>query len=434
MYYFRNLLLFATLAAIGLILWLFLGKDNTYNWQQSLRMDKEQPYDLSHFYRRCVQYFTQTETIRKNGTSVGLLHDSTQWATKPSVYLFAGEKPYYLESELNLLLRYASKGNSLFLITNEIPAALLKSLNLDWRFKTRHETTMLLRLRHPEIAKGLFRFRYFERDTFKAYNWNSIALGNIKLSDSTALQFSGPLKDKAAILGDNQYGEPYFFRLRIGEGFCYLHLNPMVFGNRQLFTAEGMHYAMEVMRHFNPAHTLIWDEAAKLPRQDYEPSGNSSGNPLVYIQSQPALRAAWYTLLAGIGLLLLFGARSMQRIIPSPPDMRNSSLEYAGLLGLMFYRSGNYKKLFTIQWQHFQGFTRRAYSLRSKPGDPDFIPDLVAHSGMDEIFINKLIGKALTLESQTPLRAADLHSWAEGLSAFYSQFHKKNHGLSSQST
>jgi hypothetical protein len=52
---------------------------------------------------------------------------------------------------------------------------------------------------------------------------------------------------------------------------------------------------------------------------------------------------------------------------------------------------------------------------------------------MDETFINTLIGKALTLESQTALRAADLHSWAEGLGAFYSQFHKKNHGLSSQS-
>ena len=70
-----------------------------------------------------------------------------------------------------------------------------------------------------------------------------------------------------------------------------------------------------------------------------------SDSPLRFILSQPALKWAWYLLLAGVLIFIIFNLRRTQRPIPILPKNLNTSVEFVKTIGNLYYQEGDIRNL-----------------------------------------------------------------------------------------
>ena len=109
-------------------------------------------------------------------------------------------------------------------------------------------------------------------------------------------------------------------------------------------------------------------------------------SPMRYVLSQRALRHAWYLVLLTLALFCVFKARRRQRIIPvvSPPV--NHSLEFARLIGTLYFQRGNnadlVRKKFTFMAERLRTVLQTDILAHSLP--PDAARLISRRTGLDE--------------------------------------------------
>lgn len=127
------------------------------------------------------------------------------------------------------------------------------------------------------------------------------------------------------------------FEMRIGKGSILYHTAPLTFTNYYLRKASGFDYLDVIVSGYQPQR-ILWDEGSKNPNffREQTPSSNiKTDSPLGYILQQPALRWAWYTLLAGLLLFLLLAARRRERPVPLLPFRARQTRNFVSTLAEM---------------------------------------------------------------------------------------------------
>src|SRR5690606_9146250 len=76
------------------------------------------------------------------------------------------------------------------------------------------------------------------------------------------------------------------------------------------------------------------------------------------------LRMAWYLILSGTILYLMFGAKRKQRIVEPIENMENTSIEYAEVISQMFMKQRDHKKLITMKMELFKSFLRDRFKVK----------------------------------------------------------------------
>ncbi len=136
-----------------------------------------------------------------------------------------------------------------------------------------------------------------------------------------------------------------------------------------------MNYCRDALSYIGDG-TIYWDEENRT--YDYKASNHhSNGNnlskpsegPLEFILSEPALRTAWYLILAGTILYLMFGAKRKQRIVAAMENMENTSIEYAEVISQMFMKQKDHKKLILMKMDLFKSFLRDRFRIKL-PANP----------------------------------------------------------------
>jgi hypothetical protein len=181
-------------------------------------------------------------------------------------------------------------------------------------------------------------------------------------------------KDKL-ITSDNQYVEELghfnreylnYIRVPYKSGNFFIHSTPLAFSNYQLKNDTAMNYVRECLAYMGNGKTYfdekdthydpyVWEDDSMLPPEK---------GPLVFILSEPSLRAAWYVLLGATVLYLMFGLKRKQRVIPVNENMDNTSIEYAEVVSQMFMKQSDHKKLVLLKMEVFRAFLRERFALR----------------------------------------------------------------------
>ncbi len=381
------IILVSVLILVGM--YLLFGGGDRYNWWEHYQPDSKDPYGTYLMENLLEDYFP--------GEKFEAIEDTLNGVLKEGNYVFVGSFLWLDSTQMDALLRFVKAGNQAFIASSTMPVALLDSIAgpecLDFSvyedsvyyaeedFFT-EDTMVSLNFEHPNLMMDSnFTLKFIYRHEAAPYEWEYLA-DDFFCEDQSNFAYLGFM--------DTTYVN--FARASYGKGAFYLHTTPLAFTNFNLVKEQGLDYAERALSHLRPG-TIYWDQ-----RQGRMPSMSrnrrlATGGPLKYILSQPPLAWAWYILLGMAVFYLAFRAKRRQRVIPVLEQNTNTSLEFIGTIGRLFFIQNNHKQLALQKMKLFLGFVRERYHLPTKELNPQFAKTLATRSEIPE----EVIGKILTL-------------------------------------
>lgn len=185
------------------------------------------------------------------------------------------------------------------------------------------------------------------------------------------------------VLGKNARGDVNFIKVQHGSGAFYISAVPFAFTNYNALFRNNLDYISKSLSHL-PVRKTYWDEYYKLGRAE-------AHTPLRYILSQEALRWAYYAVLAGVALYVLFESKRRQRIIPVLRPLVNTTVEFVETVGRLYYQTGlkqsDHKDIAAKKITYFLEHIRSVYFLKTNVFNAEFLTALSQKSGIapDEI-------------------------------------------------
>lgn len=230
-------------------------------------------------------------------------------------------------------------------------------------------------------------------------------------------------------LGEMNDSLSNFARAPYGKGHFYLHTTPIAFSNLALQEEKSLAYVEKVISHLD-GKNVYYDtysrvsEGVSRRRNERENWMNNNRtfnteSELSYILSQPALRWAWYISLALTLFYLVFRAKRQQRIIPVTEENRNTSLEFVGTIGQLYFQQENHQKLAAQKFKLWQGFIRDKYRITTREFDAEFEKKLSAKSDVSQADIHAILTQYNLIQGATGIHSHTLIEFHETMERFY---------------
>ena len=124
----------------------------------------------------------------------------------------------------------------------------------------------------------------------------------------------------------------------IGKGSITWACTPLVFTNYGMLDGANQEYVFRLLSQTGGLPVVRTE--AYMPAME-----DARQTPLRFIISQRPLRWALYLSLAAVLLVMLFGCRRRQRVIPVIEPPRNNLLEFVRLIGTLHYQRRNKKEV-----------------------------------------------------------------------------------------
>ena len=102
------------------------------------------------------------------------------------------------------------------------------------------------------------------------------------------------------------------------------------------------------------------------------------------------LRIAFYIIIAGLLLFMIFRAKRTQRAIPVINAPVNSSLEFLSTISNLYYRKKDFKDIAEKRHAYLLDFIRKNYYLSTENINDEFVTVLSSKSGLEVEKLNNL--------------------------------------------
>jgi hypothetical protein len=110
------------------------------------------------------------------------------------------------------------------------------------------------------------------------------------------------------------------------------------------------------MAYMDPGATVYWDKYYKSGKTFYTSS-------LYILLGNKALKWAYYFLLAGAVLFIIFQGKRKQRAVPVVTPLKNQTYEYSRTIADLYVEQKKYKALAEKKIEHFYDHIRRHYRI-----------------------------------------------------------------------
>lgn len=325
-----------------------------YDWNQWQSLESEEPYGYSLFLELLEEASDDSIYMRYSS-----LKDSLPLVNDSMTYFFMNYEFNGNEEEVEYLIEFVSMGNQAFLcIDNIYPFEEILGLNYQFTVREYYDSSLTVNMNfYPEnlhFDSG-FNYQFLHADTPTIGYWNYF--------DMDTYEDSMVVYDRAETVGTIE-NAVNFASFPIGKGKIHFHLQQRMFSNIYLKEEYGYEYLNRAIS-ILPERPIYFDRYNQEYREDEEYiNEDHRDSPLTFLFENPPLRYAWYTLLAGILLFLLFRTKRQQRIIPILPSVDNTSIEFARALGTLYYQSNSPKYLGIEMMNLFHTFNRRRYNVQ----------------------------------------------------------------------
>ncbi|TXF76312.1 DUF4350 domain-containing protein [Chryseobacterium sp.] len=204
---------------------------------------------------------------------------------------------------------------------------------------------------------------------------NSLRLTDTKLSNDSLLIDKLPSGKGFASIGkyheilgttrEGRYGaQANFIKIPHGKGHIYLHSEPLILTNYYLLKPGNEKYVEHVFSYLPDRETVWFSGANKISMK--------STSPLRFILSKPALRYAWWLLLGGLLLFVVFNVKRKQRIVPVIEPLNNKSLEFVKSIGNLYLQEGDFHDMMAKKAQYFLNRIRMDLLIDTRNLDDHF--------------------------------------------------------------
>ena len=147
---------------------------------------------------------------------------------------------------------------------------------------------------------------------------------------------------------------PTVISRKYGRGQIVVSMSPLLFTNYGVLDAGNGDYCMRVL-------SLMDRNRPVLRLADYQSmvEGTTEQSPLRFFLSSPPLRWAVYLTFATLLLFFIFNAQRRQRAIPVVKEPQNRQLEFARLIGTLYFQRGDHADLLRKKYVYFAENLRR---------------------------------------------------------------------------
>ncbi|CAH1001350.1 hypothetical protein LEM8419_02251 [Neolewinella maritima] len=394
-------------------------------WYETYDYEGREPYGLYGLY----------ELLAARPEGIHLLTDSSDLAQLDSVtgtnYLFVGHSAQYREQAVTGLLDYVERGNTVFLAANEVPEDLAYHLfGDDCYYEAFEDYSYYSDERFPTVqVDSTVAYRYPAGDSFSLVCVRYRKPARFSLHTVSDRLLCDEALDNQ-VLGVLDTHGINFVRLGWGEGNFYFHANPIYFTNWFLVDSQAYRYP-ETMLSVIGEGPVYWDEYHRRYRQD--PSSGPQtvqrdytggrnlleGNPtLRYIQERRELAFAWYTLLTGVFLFVVFRGRRRQRVIPIIPPRENSSKRFIDTISRLVYQKGNHAALAQRELASLRFHLNHRRGVRWTEGQPP-PADLAERTGLPEAVVERALTEIRVVRAGKKLEDGDLLRFYRAIEPLY---------------
>lgn len=246
-------------------------------------------------------------------------------------YIFINRSFDIGEPEFHKLDTFVKQGNNVFISAINWPQFLLDTFNL---------TT----------AYAQFSFNNFKFEDSVQLLLNNKESGTLNYFFSNTNFFIDDSEAKELGTGDSQAN---FIEIRRGEGRFYMHSSPFIFTNANFVEKHNYKYIYTALSHL-PQANIWWDEYYKIGR----PNDMSIYK---YLKSNKYLNKALWAVSISLLLLVFFGLKRVQQIIPIWKPKQNLTIDYVNSLGNLYFEKGanreqvegRLKNLKTFLWMNY---------------------------------------------------------------------------------
>ncbi len=352
--------LFAVLGLLALLVYVEATKPQPINWFQSYSRVDKIPFGTYVLHDLLDEHLAEN-FIEKNRPPFEVLEDSLLTGT----YFFVNNYVGISGDELNKVLSWTEKGNTVFIASHGLSRELMDTLSL--HMETRYSVNTIdtqpileltnenLKTSSPFLIERDLDIRVFsELDTL-----SQIVLGQTEVYNDT-LEFKEP--------------SPNFIKAPFGEGTIYLHSQPEVFTNYFLLEKENLDYTKGVLAYINTNQNFYWDN-------HYKSGKPIETSPLYILLNNKYLKWAYYIMLIGALLFVLFEGKRKQRKIPVVIPPANKTFEYTRTIAGMYYDQKDYKAIAEKQIALFMEYIRTRLRIPTEQINTRFFIQVAARSG-----------------------------------------------------
>jgi hypothetical protein len=354
------------------------------NWRPSYTSVEKIPFGGFVLYEELSDLLNNTPVEKVSQDPFEFLLDSSY--VKNSAYFFLNDNIFLDENQVNLLLKYASEGNTVFISSNSAGYVLADTL--------KHFTATTYELLEEDLGSQLLNPNLqldsvpkFRRGVYKT------VFEEIDTLQTTALGYFST--------GEDRMDELNYVSVEVGEGKFLLHTLPEAFSNYYLLKGN-QDYAARVLSYLD-VEQVYWDSYLKSGRKVITSN-------LRFILSQEPLKWSYYLALLGFLLLMLFKGKREQRVIKEIKPLENTSIEFTRTIGDLYFKHKDYNNIITKKITYFMEIVRSRHYLSTDKLDRAFIEKLAMKSGNNLQKTQKLIEYINHLKGKSVHNEADLIS------------------------
>lgn len=370
-----------------------LAKPTPIDWTLSLQKDDERPYGGLILYDLLDGLFPASN-IKPVDLPPYLVAQNAEETGQN--YLFTTGTFAPDPAETDALLAYTARGNTLFVSAYRYTGFFADTLHLETDFVlpspslTGEEDSLLVNFVNPML----------QADT-----------GYLFKGEAAADYFSRFDTSRTTVLGTNSEDEANFIRIAWGEGEIYLHTVPLAFSNYYLLYRDNAAYAYGALSYL-PDQDILWDEY-------YKPNRPVAQTPLRFVLQDPALKHAYWVLIALVLLFMIFEAKRRQRTIPVIAPPRNATLEFAKTVGQLYFHHGDHANLAEKKITYFLDYIRTHLRLPTSQIDDAFLGSVAERAGVPEADVRAVFATVEEVQGQKKLSEDALQRLNRQIEAFY---------------
>ena len=312
------------------VLWIFgiallaiviteLVRPKPIDWRASYTTFDKIPFGGFVSFEEASSLFKNSEIIPIEKDPYEFLADSTY--AQNSAYIFFNDEIFFDEKQTEQVLKYVENGNTIFISSRSIGYILRDSLGIksnanysviEEELQPTFFASSLNKDSLPAFKKGVFKAYFTEIDTLK----------------TTALGYYNTKKPKLDELN--------YININHGKGKFLIHNLPEAFSNYYLLNGNHQ-YAANVFSYID-ADIIYWDEYLKSGRKVIT-------SPMRFVLDQSPLAWAYYVLIGGLLIFVLFKGKREQRIVQVIEPLKNTSVEFTKTIGDLYFQHKDYSNI-----------------------------------------------------------------------------------------
>lgn len=262
------------------------------------------------------------------------------------------------------IMTEVSNGSDVIWFTTKTTSKLRDTLG--FRFKTvSDEASYYLQFTDKKLSKNhLLMDRLPDNKGFSYIRTDTEVLGKTLRKENN---------DQTAINVD-------FIKVPFGKGHFYIHSEPLVLTNYYLLNSKNNY--LESVLSYLPNRETVWFLENDAPL---------SMSPLRFIHSNPPLKYAWYLLLFGLIIFVIFNAKRKQRIVPIVEPLKNTSVEFIRSIGNLYLQEGDFHEMMAKKAQYFLNKIRMDLMIDTHHLDEQFVNKLHLKTGKNIELITEAV-------------------------------------------